>query len=79
MLGMLKHSGVVRIDAGTVSTVVSSDDDEAVAQNTKNVLRTLQELELLISNEVNSWRTLFYLFIFQYILVFLFIFDFHVF
>ena len=38
----------------------------------------LEKLELLISNKVNSWRTkkskLFYLFILQYILLFLFIF-----
>ena len=48
---------IVRIDAGAVSPVVSSNDDEAVAQNTKNVWRTLQELELLVSNKFNSWRT----------------------
>ena len=42
----------VRINAGAVSPVVSSDVDEAVAQN--NIWRTLQALELLVSNKVNG-------------------------
>eukprot|EP00731_Ephydatia_muelleri_P011960 Em0006g854a len=40
-------------NAGAVSPVVSSDVDEAVAQN--NIRRTLQALELLVSNKVNGW------------------------
>ena len=61
----------MRIDAGAVSPVVSSDDEEAAAQNKKKRWRTLQELELLVSNKVNMWRTKFF-----FILLILFIFPF---
>ena len=68
----------IRNDAGAVSPVVSSDDDEAVAQNKKKTFGEPCKSSSFSSATKSTVRELSCLFIYQCFLLILFVFDFHV-